>query len=75
MGERGDAKRYSDSYMEANPLFTDADNYVFTLQAESPSLTGADIPSDSFFEQVDFAGAMGSEDWTREGSWVRWPNQ
>lgn len=70
-----DAERYSDSYTEVNPMFTDADNYVFTLQGGSPALTGADIPSDSFFEQVDFAGAMGSEDWTREGSWVRWPNQ
>ncbi|SMO43576.1 hypothetical protein [Fodinibius sediminis] len=70
-----DADRYAASYTETDPIFTDPDNFVFTLQTGSPALTGATVPSDSFFEQVEFAGAMGEQDWTREGSWVRWPNQ
>lgn len=69
-----DEERYADSYMEENPQFSDVDEFIFTLQDESPALTGAEVPGNSFFEQVEFHGALGEDDWTREGSWVRWPN-
>lgn len=70
-----DAVRYEDSYTESNPQFTDPASFDFTLHAGSPALEGADIPSDSFFDEVDYIGALGGDDWTQEGTWVRWPNQ
>lgn len=71
-----DADRYADSYEEFDPLFTDAENFDFSLQPDSPALTGGETPpNDDFFDQVEHRGAFGEEDWTQEGTWVRWPNQ
>ena len=38
----------------------------FTLATGSPAaeVTSATVPADGFFEQVDFIGAVGAEDWT-----------
>jgi hypothetical protein len=56
-------------------MFNDPANYDFSLQAGSPALTGGVTPpDDGFFEQVEYRGAFGTDDWTREGSWVRWPS-
>lgn len=54
------------------PMFNDALNFDFSLVQNSPALTGATAqPSDDFFDQVDYRGAFGTEDWTQEGTWVR----
>ena len=65
---------YSDLGLQnMDPQFVDAANYNFALQSGSPALTsGVEVPSEDFFEQVAYSGAFGTEDWTREGSWVRW---
>lgn len=56
-----------------NPQFTDAAAFNFALQAGSGALdSGTTPPDDGFFEQVSYSGAFGQEDWTQEGSWVRW---
>jgi hypothetical protein len=54
---------------------TEFDIADFTPAAGSPLLTGAgDIPSnDDFFEQVDFVGAVGTEDWTQ--GWTTFPEK
>ncbi|HEX6981213.1 MAG TPA: IPT/TIG domain-containing protein [Balneolaceae bacterium] len=56
-----------------NPQFIDPASFNFALQTGSGALTsGVQPPNDGFFEQVDYSGAFGTEDWTQEGSWVRW---
>ncbi|MFM2417234.1 MAG: hypothetical protein RL385_1957, partial [Pseudomonadota bacterium] len=42
----------------------------FLPKADSGLLTGGKAPSDKFFEAAAFIGAMGEDDWTKEGSWV-----
>jgi hypothetical protein len=56
----------ADFFMQMNqgnlvvdPMLTDR-----TPTAESPLFGMATTPSDSFFEPVDFTGAIGSTDWT-----------
>ncbi len=73
--DQPDATYFADSYEEVDPMFNDPANYDFSLQAGSPALTGGVTPpDDGFFEQVEYRGAFGTDDWTREGSWVRWPS-
>ena len=37
----------------------------------SPALSGAVIPADAFFDDVEFKGAMGAEDWASD--WCKFP--
>jgi hypothetical protein len=63
--------RYDGVTSNGDPMFTSPTSGDFTLQAGSPGLSGASIPNDNFFEQVDFLGAMGTDNWA-SGNWVRW---
>lgn len=75
LATESDADRYSDSYEEIDPLFNNPDNFDFSLQTGSPALAGGEAPpGDGFFDQVEYRGAFGTDDWTRNGTWVRWPN-
>ncbi len=50
-----------------DPMIADPRNEAnpdFTLESGSPALTGASVPSESFFEDVDFIGGVGDDDWT-----------
>ncbi|MCZ7581980.1 MAG: hypothetical protein M5R36_00890 [Deltaproteobacteria bacterium] len=50
----------------SDPMIADPYNQTspdFTLDAGSPALSGAVVPSDSFFDEVDFIGAFGTENW------------
>ncbi len=72
------SQRYDQSYemtSSSDPadLFTNPGNYDFSLPSGSPYLTGGETPDDSWFDNVDYRGAFGTNDWTREGSWVLWP--
>lgn len=54
-----------------DPQFTDPAGFDFSLQAGSPALQGAaDIPNDGFFDQVNYRGAFGTENWA-DAPWVR----
>lgn len=56
-----------------DPQFADTDGFDFSLQAGSEALTsGVTPPDNDFFDQVEYSGAFGEEDWTQEGTWVRW---
>lgn len=73
-----ESNRYKGSYemtKSKNPadIFKNPDLYDFSLPAGSPYLQGGEVPNDSFFKSVTFRGAMGNQDWTQEGVWVRWP--
>ncbi|SHF40714.1 hypothetical protein SAMN05443144_10892 [Fodinibius roseus] len=65
---------YSDLGLQnMDPQFVDAAGFNFALESDSPALTsGVAPPVDDFFDQVEYSGAFGTEDWTQEGSWVRW---
>ncbi|MDX1618024.1 MAG: hypothetical protein R3224_04515 [Balneolaceae bacterium] len=71
-----DATRYANSYESFDPMFTDPANYDFSLQAQSPALSGGETPpGDGFFDtDATWRGAFGTVDWAAEGSWVRWPD-
>jgi hypothetical protein len=43
----------------------------FKVVAGSVAATGADVPTDAFFDDVDFRGAVGSDDWTT--GWTAYP--
>lgn len=54
-----------------DPLLVDAFSQAspdWSPLATSPALNGGDAPADSFFDQVDFVGAIGAEDWT--AGWI-----
>lgn len=64
-------------YEDDAPLFTNPEVYDFSLVSNSDALTeGVDIPSDDFFDQVDFSGAVGEGgsdyDWTTGANWIKW---
>lgn len=65
---------YADLGLEnTDPQFVDPASYNFALQEGSPALSGGVTPpDDGFFDQVSYRGAFDTEDWTREGTWVRW---
>lgn len=65
---------YSDLGLQnMDPQFVDTAGFNFALSPGSPALSsGAAPPADDFFDQVEYSGAFGTDDWTREGSWVRW---
>lgn len=57
--------------------FTDPANYDFSLVEGSAPATGAvEIPSDAFYSQVGFSGAVGvkgsADDWTTGANWIKW---
>lgn len=58
-----------------DPMLTDARNLTapnFKPMAGSPALTGAAVPSDSFFDQTaTYVGAIGATDWTT--GWTAYP--
>ena len=73
-------RRYISSYTLADSddpaqIFTDPERYDFSLPAGSVYLSGGQVPEDSWFEDVSFRGAFGTENWVRSGSWVRWPQK
>ncbi len=58
-------------------LFTDVAAFDFSLQSGSPAENGGvTVPSDNFFSQVSFSGAVGvkdsENDWTTGASWIKW---
>jgi hypothetical protein len=56
---------------QVDPQLTDIQNHDFRPAADSPAASGAKIPEDSFFEQVDFIGAVGpNDDWA--AGWTFW---
>jgi hypothetical protein len=65
---------YSDLGLEnVDPQFSNAVGFDFSLQEGSPALSGAETPpGDDFFDAVSYRGAFDTNDWTAEGSWVRW---
>lgn len=77
-----DESRYSSSYEYAasnDPadLFNNPGSYDYSLPSGSPYLSGGQVPSDSWFDNVPFRGAVGESgsewDWVNEGIWVKWP--
>ena len=61
--------------------FTNADpangNFDFSLKSGSDAATGgSQVPSDNFFTQVNFSGAVGvsgsADDWTTGATWIKW---
>lgn len=64
------------SVLDSSP-FTNPANFDFSLDSSSPAANGAvDIPSDDFYTQVDFSGAVGvsgsENDWTKDANWIKW---
>ncbi|MGM0589958.1 MAG: hypothetical protein ACQETE_16190 [Bacteroidota bacterium] len=72
-GFANNTNRYKRAVKEENPKFKHPEVWNFSLQADSPALSGAFVPRDEFlfFEQVPFIGALGTENWAT-GNWVRW---
>lgn len=55
-----------------DPQFVDPVAYNYALQSGSQALTSGVLPpDDGWFDQVEYSGAFGEEDWTQEGTWVR----
>ena len=57
--------------------FTDAANYDFSLKSGSAAASGGVAPpTDNFFTQTDFSGAVGvkdsENDWTTGANWIKW---
>lgn len=68
--------RYASDYIQANPRFKAPASFNFALQSNSPALeAGVTPPNDGFFKQVNYIGALGTTDWTQQGTWVRWPKK
>lgn len=56
----------NDGNATANPALVSPYETDFGMTAESPARTGGVVPSDSFFEQVDYKGAIAPGlDWTQ----------
>lgn len=60
-----------------NSPFTDAANFDFSLvEGSAPATGGVSVPSDDFYTQVDFSGAVGvkgsEHDWTTGAQWIKW---
>lgn len=67
-------QRYASDYTQVNPQFVNSASFNFALQTGSPALNaGVTPPDDGFFTHVNYIGAIGTTNWTQEGSWVRWP--
>lgn len=70
---------YTGSGWEANlglqsfdPDFVDPVNFNYALQSGSDAFTSGVLPpDDGWFDQVEYSGAFGEDDWTQEGTWVR----
>ncbi|MDR8390551.1 hypothetical protein NC796_05320 [Aliifodinibius sp. S!AR15-10] len=67
-------QHYKSSYTmisaeESILLFNDLEHFDFSLPDASPYLTGGQSPGDSWFEQVEYHGALGPIKWP----WARWP--
>jgi len=57
--------------------FTDAANFDFSLvDGSAPATGGVGVPSDDFYTQTDFSGAVGvkgsANDWTTGANWIKW---
>lgn len=75
-GEPYDETDLGLSTLSSNP-FTDPANFDFSLQSGSPAASnGVAPPSDDFFTQTDFSGAVGvkdsENDWTTGANWIKW---
>ncbi|NGP87747.1 IPT/TIG domain-containing protein [Fodinibius halophilus] len=77
-----DESRYSAVYEYTSSdkpadLFNNPSNYDYSLPSGSAYLSGGQAPSDSWFDDVSFRGAVGESgtqwDWVNEGIWVKWP--
>jgi hypothetical protein len=58
---------------ELTAPYEQSDKVDFTPKKGSPVLTGGSVPSDKFFEKVDFIGAIGEDNWL-EGEWYKVTN-
>jgi trimeric autotransporter adhesin len=66
-----------DAVLDSNDVLENALSYDadanFAPKAGSDLLTAGEAPSDAFFDKVTFIGAIGEDDWTKDGSWVNIP--
>jgi len=58
-------------------LFSDPENYDFSLVAGSPATQHFEqVPASTFLTQTDFSGAVGvkgsTNDWTTGANWIKW---
>ncbi|MFH5883523.1 IPT/TIG domain-containing protein [Halalkalibaculum sp. DA3122] len=57
--------------------FTDAASFDFSLvEGSAPATAGVSVPSDDFYTQVEFSGAVGvkgsEHDWITGAEWIKW---
>jgi hypothetical protein len=58
---------------ELTAPYEQSDKVDFTPKKDSPVLKGGSVPSDKFFEKVDFIGGIGEDNWL-DGEWYKVTN-